>query len=302
MMGRMVSPERADGGIVPGMATQPQAQAASPLAAAPEPAAPAWREVARPADVARPPLGAAAREPWDYVPASPFACDEHGYLIADSMSQNERHARRLRVCGTVLEGYFERRGGAVCGDLSMPYMEGQRHKVVVPDLFVALGEASGGRDSYKLWEESTPDFVLEDLSPSSERRDLVDKRILYRRLGVPEYWMFDETGARLRDETGAPLGELLVGYRLRGGEYMRVRANAAGRWPSEALGLELCVRDGLLRFFDPVAGEFLRTLDESERLLAAERREREAERRAKEAAQARIVELEAALRAQQDSA
>ena len=306
MMGRMVSPERADGGIVPVMATQPQAQAAPPLAAAPEPTAPAWREVARPADVARPPLGAAAREPWDYVPASPFACDEHGYLIADSMSQNERHARRLRICGTVLEGYFERRGGAVCGDLSMPYMEGQRHKVVVPDLFVALGEASGGRDSYKLWEESTPDFVLEDLSPSSERRDLVDKRVLYRRLGVPEYWMFDETGARLRDETGAPLGELLVGYRLQGGDYRRVRANAAGRWPSEALGLELCVREGLLRFFDPVAGEFLRTLDESERLLAAERREREAERRAerraKEAAQTRIAELEAALRAQRDSA
>ena len=289
MMGRMVSPERADGGIVPVMVTQPQAQAAPPLAAAPEPTTPAWREVARPADVAPPPLGTAAREPWDYVPAPPFACDEHGYLIEDSMSQNERHARRLRICGTVLERYFERRGGAVCGDLSMHYMEGQRHKVVVPDLFVALGEASGGRDSYKLWEESTPDFVLEDLSPSSERRDLVDKRALYRRLGVPEYWMFDETGARLRDETGAPLGGPLIGYRLRGGDYRRVRANAAGRWPSGALGLELCVREGLLRFFDPVAGEFLRTLDE-------EAAQREAAERRADAAQARVAELEAALR------
>ena len=165
---------------------------------------------------------------------------------------------------------------------------------------------------------AAPDFVLEDLSPESERRDLVDKRALYQRLGVREYWMFDETRTRLLDESGAPLGELLVGYRLRDGGYRRVRANAAGRWPSEALGLELCVRHGPLRFFDPVTREYLRTLDEekvqreaAEQLAEAERREREAaerraeaERREREAAerrtdeaQARVAELEATLRA-----
>jgi len=271
------------------MATQPQAEAPLPPAV-PESIAPAWRDVDRPADVAPPPLGAAAREPWDYVPKPPVVLDDDGYLIADSMGQNERHARRLRVCGTVLEDHFERRGSAVCGDLVMPYVEGQRHKMVVPDLFVTLGEASGGRDSYKLWEHLTPDFVLEDLSPSSERRDLVDKRALYQRLGVPEYWMFDETGTRLLDESGAPLGELLVGYRLRGGEYQRVGANAAGRLPSEALGLELCVREELLRFFDPVAGEYLRT-------YAEQRIQREAAERRTEEVEARVAELEAELRA-----
>ena len=333
MMGRMVSPERADGGIVPGMATQPQAQAAPPLAAGPEPVAPAWREVARPAEVAPPPSGVAPREPWDYVPMPPVDLDDDGYLIADSMGQNLRHSGRLSSCETVLKSHFRPRGGVVGMDGVMPYMEGQRHKMVAPDLFVALrAKEDEGRASYKLWEEATPDFVLEDLSPESERRDLVDKRILYRRLGVPEYWMFDETRTRLLDESGAPLGELLVGYRLRGGRYRRVRANAAGRWPSEALGLELCVRHGPLRFFDPVTGEYLRTLDEekvqreaaeqgweaaeqraeaAERREAEERREREAEaaqRRAAEqgweaaerradVAQARVAELEAALRA-----
>ena len=333
MMGRMVSPERADGGIVPGMATQPQAQAAPPLAAGPEPVAPAWREVARPAEVAPPPSGVAPREPWDYVPMPPVVLDGDGYLIADSMGQNLRHSRRLSACETLLGSHFRPRGGVVGMDGVMPYMEGQRHKMVAPDLFVALrAKEDEGRASYKLWEEATPDFVLEDLSPESERRDLVDKRVLYRRLGVPEYWMFDETRTRLLDESGAPLGEPLVGYRLRGGRYRRVRANAAGRWPSEALGLELCVRHGPLRFFDPVTGEYLRTLDEekvqreaaeqgweaaeqraeaAERREAEERREREAEaaqRRAAEqgweaaerradAAQARVAELEAALRA-----
>ena len=327
MMGRMVSPERADGGIVPGMATQPQAQAAPPPAAAvPEPVAPAWREVARPAEVAPLPLGTAAREPWDYVPKPPVVLDGDGYLIADSMGQNLRHSRRLSACETLLGSHFRPRGGVVGMDGVMPYMEGQRHKMVAPDLFVALrAKEDEGRSSYKLWEEATPDFVLEDLSPESERRDLVDKRILYRRLGVPEYWMFDETRTRLLNESGAPLGELLVGYRLRGGRYRRVRANAAGRWPSEALGLELCVRHGPLRFFDPVTGEYLRTLDEekvqreaaeqraeadrrereaaeqraeaAERREAEERQEREVAERRADVAQARVAELEAALRA-----
>ena len=298
------------------MATQPQAHAAPPLAAGPEPTTPEWREVPRPADVAPPPLGAAAREPWDYVPMPPVVLDDDGYLIADSMSQNPRHSDRLSVCSMVLKRHFRGLGGVEVADASMHYMEGERHKTVSPDLFVALRAAEDlSWNAYKLWEHPTPDFVLEDLSPSSERRDLVDKRVLYRRLGVPEYWMFDETGARLRDETGALLGGPLIGYRLRGGDYRRVRANAAGRWPSEALGLELCVREGLLRFFDPVAGEFLRTLDESEqgreaaeRRAAEERREREAEavqreaaERRADAAQARVAELEAELRARGDA-
>ena len=288
MMGQ-VSRECVDGGIVPSMATQPQAEAPPPLAApVPESVPPAWRETAGWA-------GGAPCEPWDYVPKPPFVLDDDGYLISDSMGQNERHYGRLAESWTVLRRPFRGRGGAVCGDLSMPYVKGQPHKVVIPDLLVALAaEASGGRDSYKLWQEPVPDFVLEDLSPSSGRRDLVDKRALYQRLGVPEYWMFDETGTRLRDDAGAPLGTLLVGYRLRGGEYKRLRANAAGCLPSEALGLELCVREGVLRFFDPVAGEFLRNLDEAEQRA-------EAERRRADDAERRVAELEAELRGRADS-
>ena len=318
MMGAGVQ-ERADGGIVPSMAMQPQAEALPPpVAPGPECASSAWREAAGWAD-------GADREPWDYVPRPPLVLDDDGYLIADSMPQNERHHGRLAECWVVLEHHFQGRGGAVCGDLSMHYAKGRRDKVVAPDLFVAwAAEASGSRDSYKLWEEPTPDFVLEDLSPSSEREDSVDKRALYQSLGVPEYWMFDETGTCLLDDSDVPLGELLVGYRLRGGKYRRLLANAAGRLPSAALGLELCVREGVVRFFDPVAGEFLHNLDEEtarrkaaerDRLAADERAEAErqaketerrgrvaaderaeAERRRADDAERRIAELEAELR------
>ena len=292
------------------MATQPQAEALPPAAVAPDFVSPAWC-------VAADWAGGTAREPWDYVPRPPFVLDDDGYLIADSMGQNLRHSKRLSACETVLDNHFQGRG-VVGADAVMPYMEGQRQRLLVPDLLVALRAAEDPtRRSYKLWEEPTPDFVLEALSPSSERRDLVDKRALYQSLGVPEYWLFDETGTSLLDDSDVPLGELLVGYRLRGGKYERLRANAAGRLPSAALGLELCVREGVLRFFDPVAGEFLRNLDESERervaadqRAEAERRDKEAERRERVAAdrraeaerrraddaERRIAELEAELR------
>ena len=240
---------------------------------------------------------------------------------------NDRHAKRMLAYGTVLQSHYSGRGGMVGVDITMPYMEGSPGKAVRPDLLVALAaEEREGRDSFKLWKEPVPDFVLEDLSPSTWRLDAVKKHRLYRRLGVREYWLFDETGIRLRDGSGARLREVLVGYRLRGKRYMRIRANAAGRLPSEVLGLELAARDGLLRFFDPATGEYLRIFEEWKRYATAERRgrevaelrataaerravaerrekeierkQKEAERREKEAAQARIAELEAKLRAQ----
>ena len=387
--------ERANGGIVPSMATQPQTETAPPPAAAragvplagrepsaaeregaalarkeqregaplvgreqregvpratrarreerdptplaskdPETSPPAWRMVLDRINGDLLPFGAATPEPWDYRPVPPFVLDEDGYLIEDARPMNDRHAKRMLAYGTVLQLHYSGRGGMVGVDITMPYVEGSPGKAVRPDLLVALvAEEREGRDSFKLWKEPVPDFVLEDLSPSTWRLDAVKKHRLYRRLGVREYWLFDETGIRLRDGSGARLREVLVGYRLRGKRYMRIRANAAGRLPSEVLGLELAARDGLLRFFNPATGEYLRILEESERFAMAERRGREAaelratvaerramaearereaaerhaaverrqkesERREKEVAQARIAELEAKLRAQ----
>ena len=256
-------------------------------------APPAWREAADQAssgEALR--FGSAVREPWDYVPVPPFAVDDDGYLISDALPKTNRYTVRMFAYALPLKARYRERG-FVGVDLSMPYVKGSPGKTVVPDLFVALAARQNEvRNSYKLWEEPAPDFVLEDLSPNKWRRDGVDKRVLYRRLGVAEYWMFDETGKRVRDDSGARLGELLVGYRLREGEYERVRANAAGRLPSKELGLELCVRDGLVRFYEPETSYFLPTYDEMRpRRTAAEQRAT--------AAEARVAALEAELRAMQ---
>ena len=249
-------------------------------------------------------FGLEVREPWDYVPVPPVALDDDGYLVSDAMPQNDRHAGRQLVYGPALKERYRGRGGMVGVDLSMPYVQGSPGKVLAPDLFVALAaEERGDLDSYKLWKEPIPDFVLEDLSPGNWRRDAVDKRELYRRLGVQEYWMFDETGRRLRDDSGARIGEWLVGYRLCDGEYKRVLANDAGRLASEVLGLELCVRDKLVRFYDPETARYLPTYGESqaqteaaEARAAEERAGREAAEQRAAAALARIEALEAELR------
>ncbi len=111
---------------------------------------------------------------------------------------------------------------------------------------------------------------------------------------MQECWLYDPR-VRWLD---APL----EGYRLRGGVYEAVEPASEGRFESEALGLELRLRDGELRFFEPKTGACIRTLDEEAedaaraRLEAAEAQERLAETQAK-AAQSDRRAMEAERRA-----
>lgn len=61
--------------------------------------------------------------------------------------------------------------------------------VAVPDL------AFVGRDRLSIVGataiEGAPDLIGEILSPSTRRRDLREKRVLYERFGVREYWLLD---------------------------------------------------------------------------------------------------------------
>ena len=102
------------------------------------------------------------------------------------------------------------------------------------------------------------------LSPDTWRADVGAKRRTYQMLGVQECWLFDPSVKYLE----APL----IGYRLHdgrcggrcGGRYRRVEADASGCFPSKALGLELHVRAGRLRFRDPATGKDLTTYAEAE--------------------------------------
>ena len=163
------------------------------------------------------------------------------------------------------------------------YEEGNTEAVVVPDVFVVFGVPKRtDRRVFKVWEEgAVPDFVLEVTSKKTRRNDEREKRDLYERLGVPEYWQFDPTGDYL--------DPILKGRALGAdGKYRELeleeRDGGLCRF-SEVLGLDLRLEEGRLRFFDPKRGEYLLTPVEQHEAL-------EERDRALEAAEARIRELE----------
>ena len=162
---------------------------------------------------------------------------------------------------------------------------------VAPDVYVATGVANRHRRSYVVWEEGKPpDLVLEVVSPSSRRRDAVEKRTIYAKIGVPEFFLYDPEGK---------LQPPLAGFQLRRRQYRPLPEEAlpggAVGVRSKLLGLCLCIKapgpeplDGALCWYDPAAGEFLPThhelADQKDRAEAARRR-----------AEAKVDELQAQL-------
>lgn len=222
---------------------------------------------------------------YRYVPVPPVGYDEDGYPIEDGMSQTINHQVQTARWRTVLQRRFP--NATVASDLTMPYERGDRTKVLVPDLLVALrAEWREERRSYRLWENPLPDLVIEMLSKSNSDADVGSKWRTYEHVGVREYFLFDPNGFELSTP--------LEGHRLRGGRYRPIRANATGRLPSRVLDLHLHVQDGQLRFRDPAKGEDLRTYDEAEeRADEAEARANKAEARAA-AAERELARLKAA--------
>lgn len=163
-----------------------------------------------------------------------------------------------------------------------------------PDLLIAFDAdpvANEARLGYLIPEQGKPpDFVLEVASESTGRRDETTKRGDYERMGVIEYWRFDPSGGRFHLTH-------LAGDRLVGEEYQPITINRTDDehfWGhSIALNLDLCWERGELRWYDPVAQRYLPTFDDER----AARITAEAQR---DAAEARVRELEERLRRAQE--
>ena len=193
-------------------------------------------------------------------------------------------------------------GAHANGNTFIYYVEGDVNRRVSPDCYAVfdLSDAAleslsrEGNNTYLLWEVGKPpDYVMEIGSPSTARRDLGAKRDLYARIGVGEYWRYDQTG-------GDFYREPLVGERLVDGEYrrleMRHESDGSVWGHSDALNLDLWWIDGELRYWDPERSVWLMThQEENAARLAAEARV-DSERDARLAAEARAAQLEAELR------
>ena len=178
-------------------------------------------------------------------------------------------------------------------------------RTVLPDCLVAFDltreQLMATRNGYVISEVGKPpEFVLEVASATTGVADYTRKRDIYMDFRVSEIFRFDATGGLYHDAA-------LAGDRLVDGEYVSLPLfgcpvyvdDEALHIHSEVLGLDICWREGVLRYYDPVGEVHFRNLNEAEaarraaeaRAEAAEARADDAETRA-EAAEARADDAE----------
>ena len=181
-----------------------------------------------------------------------------------------------------------------------------------PDLLVAFGvdpEVYRRSNGYIVSEQGKPpDFVLEVASESTGRVDVGEKRVDYARLGIGEYWRFDETGEYH--------GARLAGDRLVDGRYeplpIETVSDGVLQGYSPALNLYLRWEGGSLVFYDPASGRPIASLEDERQARAAaealaeaqqvradtEQVRADTEQARADSAEARVRELEERLRSQ----
>ncbi len=105
-----------------------------------------------------------------------------------------------------------------------------------PDLYVVRGMRQRRGRPLRLWVREPGPKVFFELSMSSSlAKDRGEKRALYQRLGVDEYFVFDVEQVGIED--------VLEGYRLVRGEYRPIAPSRPDRgtvrWHSDVLDLDL---------------------------------------------------------------
>jgi len=178
----------------------------------------------------------------------------------EPMAESDATRRVMIELLTAAKYHFQRRDDVyVSGDLFVYFEEGNPSAVIAPDFFVVRGVPSGDRQTYKLWEEGkAPELAIEVTSPKSHIRDLGDKRAIYERLGVLEYYVFDPEGVGFSPP--------FRGFSLRDGNLVPIapdeRSDGELVFSSEVLGLELHGLGKHLRLIDPQTGEVLPAPDD----------------------------------------
>lgn len=105
------------------------------------------------------------------------------------VSPSPRAAHQLAVSYLVLElGLYTREHGGIVIPGPMDVLVDQRN-VVQPDILVIRSDHV--RPGLERPITEPPDLAIEVLSPSNRRHDLVRKRRIYERFGVPELWFVD---------------------------------------------------------------------------------------------------------------
>jgi Uma2 family endonuclease len=222
----------------------------------------------------------------------------------EPMPEGDKQRRNLSYATEALKLWFEKLPDVyVSGNLFIRYEENGAEKRVAPDIFVVFGTSNEDRVSYTVWEEDgkVPDFVLEITSKGTVTKDRKQNPLIYRDLGVKEYFQYDPSGGSLKPNS-------LQGLRLENGKYLPMAASILPDGTlslhSEVLGLDLHLfLDRSFRFYDPISQQILRSHAEAEHARYQAELERSYEQQARReaeaiATQATLAQQQAELKAQ----
>jgi len=166
-----------------------------------------------------------------------------GFLVKEP-SPSVHHQRVLRELGYQLLDYF--RGSDPEGEVFLAPLDNtlSNSTVVQPDILYVPGARRGILREERV--DGPCELVVEVMSPCNRRKDRVQKMEVYRKAGVPHFWLVD------------PEDDLLEAFVLKDGCYVRVFAGGPGDefahpgFPGLALDLDRVFhRPG----FDKTAGE-----------------------------------------------
>jgi Uma2 family endonuclease len=213
------------------------------------------------------------------------------------MAETLQHILVITYLLSALRDFFRNAPDVYVGANNLIYYEeGNPNAFFAPDVYVIFGLDKTPRRVYKLWQEKrAPSVIFEITSHSTWMEDLGNKRVLYAKLGVQEYFLYDLEHTDLDPP--------LQGFYLERGEYVRIAPDAQGRLESRALGLRLQEIDNTLRLIHPATNEIILTPDENYQAARdAEQAARKAEARARalETENARLRAELAKLRGKQD--
>jgi Uma2 family endonuclease len=135
----------------------------------------------------------------------------------------------------------------VASNLILYYHEGDPSKRRDPDILVAKKVGKHRRRFFRIWEEKAiPRVLWEVASRKTWRVDVGEKRRLYARIGVREYFVFDPECRYVQPP--------LQGFRLVNGKSVPIKPNADGSLTSKELGLRFLADGERVRMFDLKTG------------------------------------------------
>jgi Uma2 family endonuclease len=176
----------------------------------------------------------------------------------EPMAETPLHVRAIMLLFQALEDFLAGQKDAyIAADMFWYWQEGHPEARRAPDVMVIKGVGRAERRSFFSWRENgaVPCFIVEVTSEGTWRENLYEKRQLYARLGVQEYFLFDPEGQYLRPA--------LQGFhRNQQGVYVPVEPDTEDRLKSEELGLYLRAEGAMLRLIDAATGQSVYTREE----------------------------------------